>query len=77
MKRAYQWVVLPERPCNVWVIEMRMDYDWAASSFYYPRAEARESRAHMIEYYETDPKRMRIRAYVPDPFLNRDRRVSR
>jgi NADPH-dependent ferric siderophore reductase len=62
-KHAYRWVRIPDYPRTVWVLETRI--------------EARRLRDYLLREYGIDPKTVRIRAYVPDPFLNRDRRVSR
>lgn len=78
MRKTYRYVVLPDRPRTVWIIEANHGPKvWHVDSMYFTRADARYSRDNLVSTHGVDPKRMRIRAYVPDPFLNRDRRVSR
>jgi hypothetical protein len=77
MRKAYRWVVLPDRPRNVWVIETLHGKVWEVDSTHLTRRDVRDARADLMSTYGIPSKYMRIRAYVPDPFLNRDRRVSR
>jgi hypothetical protein len=76
-KHAYRWVRIPDYPRTVWVLETNEYGRWLPSETRETRIEARRLRDYLLREYGIDPKTVRIRAYVPDPFLNRDRRVSR
>ena len=76
-KHAYLWCKVPDYPRTVWVLEGNRSGRWLPEETRDSRAEARRLRDYLLREYGIDPKTVRIRAYVPDPFLNRDRRVSR
>lgn len=66
-----------ERQRVLWVLEQALGLAWLPDTSHETRKAAREQRQYLISEYGADPKGMRIRAYVPDPFLNRDSRTSR
>lgn len=61
----------------LWVVEELFRGSWVPSEPRESRAQARLMLNYLVREYGVDPAKMRIRAYVPDPFLNRDRRPSR
>jgi hypothetical protein len=76
---TYRLVRIPRGKFVLWAVERNVKGNWVV----YPtdvrmtRSNARRMRRYLVEVYGLDPKELRIRAYVPDPFLNRDYRPSR